>query len=184
MRYSNARLNVVRLEMGFAYEKPENRTVTAMAKALGVSRPLVYKLAKENPGTYKELLPRRKHTGRPRQLTDGQLATLFASTSEKTLFPLRNAAKELFGLDLQDTTVYKYIRMYEAGTLFAPRSSKPRARMVTDEQMQIIANKFRAGLPLTMPNVLEQLETVTGKENIARSTAYYYLRIMEKELQT
>lgn len=106
-------------------------------------------------------------------LSPEQQAALFASlVAPYALLDVRRAAREMFGLELLDVTVRRYIQ--RSGLEPLQKAKKPRT--LTPEQFEELVSRCRAtGSEPSFRLVQHWIKEATGK-TVARATAFNYLR--------
>lgn len=130
------------------------------------------------------LRPKRGRRGPkagPRLLTPDQLTVLFEATQARDIIGVRVAAREMFGVELLDTTTRRYI---ERSQMKSPPRKAGVPRLVSDEQIDAIVQKFRdAGVEEPSPiSVSDQLFRILGRR-VSKASVYNYLNIIKARLK-
>lgn len=187
MRLSPSTRRLLEIDLQNAYHQHGLRSIAALAAHVKRSRSFVYNYVRDNPSLFPDLAINQRRpspVARPTLLNEAQLRLLFNTAESPSLIPVRRAARELFGLELLDTTAYKYIRLYKDGLLFAPHhETRGRKPLLDDEQFQALVTHFQhPANACTTQAMAQQMEELLGRP-VPRSTLYYYRRQVLQHVQ-
>lgn len=199
MRISKSKRQLWKQYIFSTYTHEGKTTVREIAASLGLSDTTVRKYMREMGLIPNDAAARPRRTGdygRNAHLTEEQMALLFEGLEEhqgvNRLFYLRHRAKELFGLELLDTTLYRWMRapvpahaQRAAGSPGRPRGPAPR----TQERLDRLVAECRALGPqfqvLSIESFQARLQRIWGRK-MSRAAAYQYfekVRLILKEEQ-
>lgn len=186
MRLSPSTLRLLQVDLQNAYHQHGLRSIADLAAHIKRSRSFVYNYVRDNPSLFPDLSINKPHpspVARPALLNEAQLRLLFNTADRPALIPVRRAARELFGLELLDTTAYKYIRLYKDGLLFSPQhETRGRKRLLDEEQFQSLVEHFQhPANACTQQAVSDKMAELLGRP-VPRSTSYFYRRQIQARL--
>jgi transposase len=154
------------------------KRVSQITAYTGLGRTTVERLLARIQRT--DILPKSYRTVRPKELSSleaPQVAALFEELGpEPHVLDVRLAARKKYGVELLDTTVYRWMRQAAAGKAPVQARDHSRARLLNQHDLARLAAEFVDDPHFTIPQLLVALSITHPGLSLSRQSLYNYSR--------